>query len=162
MKAAPKAEIKAELKAALLRQLEATLASARAAHASAIEGSTHEEARAENDKDTRGLEQSYLARGQAQRVAELEAAIGDVTALALRTFEATSVIAMSALVAVDEDGETKQFFVAPAGGGTMISAVQVVTPNSPLGRALLGKRADDEVELQLPGAYRSFVIISVS
>jgi len=152
---------KAELKAALLRELEATLATARAAHASAIEGSTHEEARAENDKDTRGLEQSYLARGQAQRVAELEAAVGDVTALALRTFTAQSPIAMSALVTVDEDGDAKQFFIAPAGGGTMIDGVQVVTPNSPLGRALLGKRIDDEVELQLPGAYRTFVITTV-
>jgi len=152
---------KAELKAALLRELEATLATARAAHASAIEGSTHEEARAENDKDTRGLEQSYLARGQAQRVAELEAAVGDVTALALRTFTAQSPIAMSALVTVDEDGDAKQFFIAPAGGGTMVDGVQVVTPNSPLGRALLGKRIDDEVELQLPGAYRTFVITTV-
>jgi len=152
---------KAELKAALLRELEATLATARAAHASAIEGSTHEEARAENDKDTRGLEQSYLARGQAQRVAELEAAVGDVTALALRTFTAQSPIAMSALVTVDEDGDAKQFFIAPAGGGTIVDGVQVVTPNSPLGRALLGKRVDDEVELQLPGAYRTFVITTV-
>ena len=152
---------KAELKAALLRELEATLATARAAHASAIEGSTHEEARAENDKDTRGLEQSYLARGQAQRVAELEAAVGDVTALALRTFTAQSPIAMSALVTVDEDGDAKQFFIAPAGGGTIVDGVQVVTPNSPLGRALLGKRIDDEVELQLPGAYRTFVITTV-
>ena len=161
MKSVPKAALKAELVA----QLEATLAAARAAHASAIEGSTHEEARAENDKDTRGLEQSYLARGQAQRVAELEAAIGDVTALALRTFTATSPIAMSALVDVDEDGGAKQFFLAPAGGGAMVGptrTVQVVTPSSPLGRALIGKRVDDEVELQLPGAYRSFVITSVA
>jgi hypothetical protein len=163
------AAVKAALRAELVAQLEATLASARAAHASAIEGSTHEEARAENDKDTRGLEQSYLARGQAQRVAELEAAIGDVTALALRTFTATSAIAMSALVDVvepgmprgDEAGATKRFFLAPAGGGAMLGTVQVVTPNSPLGRALIGKRVDDEIELQLPGAYRSFVIASV-
>lgn len=153
---------KAELKAALLRHLEATLATARAAHASAIEGSTHEEARAENDKDTRGLEQSYLARGQAQRVAELEAAIGDITALALRTFGAGSPIAMSALVAVEEEDQAKRFFLAPAGGGTILEDVQVVTPSSPLGKALLGKRVDDEVELQLPGAYRSFVITAVS
>ncbi|MEO6773633.1 MAG: GreA/GreB family elongation factor [Kofleriaceae bacterium] len=157
MKTAPKAE----LKAALLRHLEAALAAARVAHASAIEGSTHEEARAENDKDTRGLEQSYLARGQAQRVAELEAAIGDVTALALRTFAAASAIAMSALVTIDEDGITRQFFVAPAGGGSMLGAVQVITPSSPLGRALLGKRAGDEVELQLPGASRALAITSV-
>src|ERR1700710_1864594 len=153
---------KADLVRELRAQLAAQLDIVRGAHAAALEGATHSESRAENSKDTRGLEQSYLARGQAQRVAELEAALGDVTALALRTFGTTSGVGMSALVAVDEEGETKQFFVAPAGGGTMIFAVQVVTPNSPLGRALLGKRVDDEVELQLPGAYRSFVITSVS
>jgi hypothetical protein len=151
--------VKQALKTELIAQLEATLATARIAHASAIEGSTHEEARAENDKDTRGLEQSYLARGQAQRVAELEAAVGDVTALALRTFTATSVVALSALVTIDDD---EQFFIAPAGGGCVLAGgVQVVTPSSPLGRALLGKRIDDEVELQLPGKLRSFAIASV-
>jgi Transcription elongation factor, GreA/GreB, C-term len=151
---------KQALKTELIAQLEATLATARIAHASAIEGSTHEEARAENDKDTRGLEQSYLARGQAQRVAELEAEVGDVTALALRTFTATSVVALSALVTIDEDAQ--QLFIAPAGGGCVLAGgVQVVTPSSPLGRALLGKRIDDEVELQLPGQLRSFAITSM-
>jgi hypothetical protein len=152
--------VKQALKAELISQLEASLASARAAHASAIEGSTHEEARAENDKDTRGLEQSYLARGQAQRVAELEAAVGDVTGLALRTFAAASAIASSALVTTDDD---QQFFIAPAGGGCVLAGgVQVVTPGSPLGRALLGKRLDDVVELQLPGKLRTFSIVDVS
>ena len=152
--------MKPALKAELIAQLEESLASARAAHASAIEGSTHEEARAENDKDTRGLEQSYLARGQAQRVAELEAAVGDVTALALRTFTASSVVALSALVTTDDD---QQFFIAPAGGGCVLAGgVQVVTPSSPLGRALLGKRIDDEVELQLPGKLRTFAIVDLS
>jgi len=37
-----------------------------------VEGATHEENKPENDKDTRALEQSYLARGQAQRVVELQ------------------------------------------------------------------------------------------
>ena len=152
--------MKPALKAELIAQLEESLASARAAHASASEGSTHEEARAENDKDTRGLEQSYLARGQAQRVAELEAAVGDVTALALRTFTASSVVALSALVTTDDD---QQFFIAPAGGGCVLAGgVQVVTPSSPLGRALLGKRIDDEVELQLPGKLRTFAIVDLS
>ena len=150
---------KQALKTELIAQLEATLATARVAHASAIEGSTHEEARAENDKDTRGLEQSYLARGQAQRVAELEAAVGDVTALALRVFTEASPVAMSAVVTTDEN---EQFFIAPAGGGCILAdKIQVVTPSSPLGRALLGKRVDDEVELQLPGKVRSFTLASI-
>ena len=61
------ARSKITLKAVLLAQLEAALATARAAHKAAVEGATHAEARPENDKDTRGLEQSYLARGVAQR-----------------------------------------------------------------------------------------------
>ena len=156
---------KQALKIELIAQLEAALATARAAHAAAIEGSTHEEAKPENDKDTRGLEQSYLARGQAQRVAELEAAIGDVTALALRNFDPGTPIAMSALVHVraDEDGAELALWIAPAGGGNLLAGgVQVVTPSSPLGRALLGKHVDDDVELQLPGKLRALTITQIT
>ena len=154
---------KQALKSELIAQLEAALATARAAHAAAIEGSTHEEAKPENDKDTRGLEQSYLARGQAQRVAENEAAIGDVNALALREFGPKASIAMSALVTVDEDGTELVVFLSPAGGGNVLAGgVQVVTPSSPLGRALLGKKVDDDVELQLPGKLRSFVVSAIA
>jgi len=153
---------KQALKIELIKQLEVALATARAAHAAAIEGSTHEEAKPENDKDTRGLEQSYLARGQAQRVAENEAAIGDVTALALRELGPSSAVAMSALVTVDEDGTELVLFISPAGGGNLLAGgVQVVTPNSPLGRALLGKKVGDDVELQLPGKLRSFVVVHI-
>ena len=153
---------KDKLRAELLVALEAALASARAAHAAAIEGSTHPEAKAENDKDTRGLEQSYLARGVAQRVAELEAAVHDVTRLALRAFKPSDPIALGALVTIDEDGEAETLFIAPAGGGTMLSGdVQVVTTSSPLGRALLGKLVDDDVELKLPGKTRAFAITEI-
>jgi transcription elongation GreA/GreB family factor len=153
---------KAALRDELLALLETALEAARAAHAAAIEGSTHPEAKAENEKDTRGLEQSYLARGVAQRVAELEAAVADVTRLELRTFTAASPVAMSALVTADEEGETHRFFLAPAGGGsTLAGGVQVLTTSSPLGRALLGKRVDDDVEVKLPGKTRILVVTAL-
>lgn len=139
-----KATLRNALHAALVQALE----TARAAHAAAVEGATHSEAKAENDKDTRGLEQSYLARGQAQRVAELEAAASDVVAMKLRTFAAGDAIAMSALVAVEDDGKQQRYFIAPGGGGTTVGDVQVVTPASPIGAALLGKRVDDVVEFR--------------
>ena len=139
-----KARLRAELHAALLTALE----TARAAHAAAVEGATHSEAKAENDKDTRGLEQSYLARGQAQRVAELEAAASDVAAMKLRTFAGGDAIAMSALVVTSDDGKQQRYFIAPGGGGTALGDVQVVTPGSPIGAALLGKRVDDVVEFR--------------
>jgi transcription elongation GreA/GreB family factor len=153
---------KAALRAELLRALNGALETARAAHAAAVAGATHDEARPENDKDTRGLEQSYLARGQAQRVAELEAAVNEVGALALRSFGERDRVALGALVTVEEEGEEHRFFVAPHGGGTVLAGgAQVVTPVSPLGRALLGRHLDDEVEVQLPGKRRSFVIIGL-
>ncbi len=155
--------VKAALRTELLSLLETALAAARAAHAAAIEGATHAEAKAENDKDTRGLEQSYLARGVAQRVVELEAAVADVTRLELRTFGDDDPAALSALVTVEEDGTQRRFFLAPAGGGSELAGgVQVVTTSSPLGRALLGKRIDDEIEVKLTGKTRALVIIAIS
>jgi len=154
---------KAALKAELVAQLVAALEAAERAHAAALEGATHSEARAENPKDTRGLEQSYLARGQAQRVAELAAGVAAVTALAARGFAPTDPIAVGALVTVDEDGQPQRLFVAPHGGGSVLAGgVQVVTPTSPLGRALLGKRARDDVELRLPGRLRTLVVVAIA
>jgi transcription elongation GreA/GreB family factor len=154
---------KAELKAELVAQLTAALDSAERAHAAAIEGATHTEARAENPKDTRGLEQSYLARGQAQRVAELQAGLAAVAALAVRRFAPADPVALGALVTVDEDGAAQRLFLAPHGGGSVLAGgVQVVTPSSPLGRAVLGKRVDDDVELRLPGRVRSLLVTAIA
>ncbi|HEY1548994.1 MAG TPA: GreA/GreB family elongation factor [Kofleriaceae bacterium] len=146
---------KARLRTELLGRLEAQLATARAAHAAAIEGATDEEARPENDKDTRGLEQSYLARGYAQRVAELEAAVASI---AVMTIAKQSRVAIGAIVATADD---RVFFIAGHGGGVELGDVTVVTPTSPLGRALLGKRIDDECEVAVGDTRRTLEITSV-
>ncbi len=139
---------KSTLKVALVAALEAALGSARAAHAAAIEGATHAEARPENDKDTRGLEQSYLARGIAGRVADLEAAVATASAMMLRAFGADDAISLGALVEVEEAGRTRRFWLVAHGGGVVLPGdVTVLTPTSPLGRALLGKHVDDECEV---------------
>jgi hypothetical protein len=161
---------KAQLVAELIAQLTEALAAATRAHAAAIEGATHTEARAENPKDTRGLEQSYLARGQAQRVAELEAGLGAVSALAVRSFGPGDPIVLGALVTVEDvtelapaTGAPQRLLFAPHGGGNVLAGgVQVVTASSPLGRALTGKRVDDEVELRLPGRLRTLLVIAIA
>jgi len=154
---------KAALRTELAAQLAAALEGAERAHAAAIEGATHTEARAENPKDTRGLEQSYLARGQAARVTELSTGVAAVAALAVRSFTATDAITLGALVTVAEDGERTQLFLAPHGGGSVLAGgVQVVTPGSPLGRALLGKRIEDEVEVRLPGRLRVLLVVAIA
>jgi transcription elongation GreA/GreB family factor len=52
-------------------------------------------------------------------------------------------------------------FLAPHGGGTRLAEghVQVVTPKSPLGRAILGKRAGDGCEVVLAGKPRELSIV---
>ena len=153
---------KEPLRAELLEQLASALATARVSHAAAIEGATHPEAKAENAKDTRGLEQSYIARGQAQRVAELESAIVELSRLELRTFEPRDPIATSALVTVDEDDARRRYFVVPYGGGNVLAgAIQVITPLSPVGRALLGKCVHDLVEVAIAGNTRELEIVAI-
>ena len=150
---------KEALRAALVERLEADLATAKAAHDAAIEGATHEEARPENDKDTRGLEQSYLARGLAQRVAELEAAVAAVPAM---TLAKPARVAIGAVVTVDEDGDERRFFIAMHGGGIELPGkVTVITPTSPIGRALLGRSVDDECEVAAGGKRRTLVVIQI-
>ncbi len=121
------------------------------------QGAIHEEARPENDKDTRALEASYLARGQAQRVVDLQADRQRVAFMDLRRFGPDDAIDLSALVLLEGDGPERWYFVAPAGGGRQLqhagASIHVVTPEAPLGRALLGHFVGDE--LQLPAGART-------
>lgn len=156
---------KLALRESLLAALEQSLVAARAAHGAAMEGATHAEARPENDKDTRGLEQSYLARGHAQRVAELEDAVAAVAGMQVRAHPVGAPISAGALVTVSEHGERRRLWIAPYGGGlTLVDGdgqVTVLTPSSPLGRALLGKRVDDECELGSGDKARTLEIEAV-
>jgi transcription elongation GreA/GreB family factor len=152
---------KSALRDALLTALKSDLSVLEKAMAAAREGATHEEAKPENDKDTRALEASYLARGQALRVRELQEGVRDVETMALRDFSDGSPAALGACIEVEQDGEAKSYFLAPHGGGISIDGVHVVTPKSPLGKALLGAREGDEREVMLGGKARSLSIVGV-
>jgi transcription elongation GreA/GreB family factor len=157
------APTKKALKAELLARLAADLETLERAHRATCAGATHEEAKPENDKDTRALEQSYLARGQAVRIEELRTSIAGVSAMPLRDSE-EQVVALGALVTIDEDGQESTLWIALAGGGLTLAdgKVQVVTPRSPIGRALLGKEADDDLEIVLAGKTRTMKVLRVS
>jgi len=162
----PVAIDKREILNLLRESVSADLATMSAAQRVVVDGATHEENRPENDKDTRALEQSYLARGQAQRVVELQEALNLLKTLALQRFDSESRIALSALVALDDGAELVHYFIAPAGGGVRVSVsgveVRVVTPQSPIARALLGKHQGDDLELRTPQGVRECSIASVS
>ncbi len=155
---------KAALKAELVALLRRDLAAAESAHRSTREGATHEEAKPENDKDTRALEQSYLARGQALRVEELRVAVVEVEAMPTAPAAGPSGrAALGALVTVLEAEEVTTYWIAAQGGGSRLEAgrVLVVTPRSPLGRALVGKAAGDECDVVIAGKTRGLSVEGV-
>lgn len=154
-------EKKQALKDELLMLIEGELAVLERAQAASREAATHEEAKPENDKDTRAIEQSYLASGQAARVGELRANVIELRAMALRAFEKDQPIALGALVTIEENDEEKTLFLAPQGGGTILKTAQVVTPRSPLGRALIGRRAGDDLEVTIGPKKRAMLISRV-
>ena len=149
----------------LIAQAEAELASLVRAARATHEAATHEEAKPENDKDTRGLEASYLASGQAERVRELERTVGAFRSLPMRDFSSATPIALGALVSLATEERALVCFVARGGGGMTSPAeglaVQVVTPESPLGRALLGQNEGDEVEVVTGRGKRLYEITRV-
>ncbi|MEY4917972.1 MAG: hypothetical protein RL616_1885 [Verrucomicrobiota bacterium] len=147
--------------AKLTRELEVYLRAAQFSRAEA----THESNKAENKYDTRGLEASYLARGQSKQVAEIESAIADFEGLAARKFAADDAIAVGALVELEMSGEKNFYFLGPRAGGTEIihdkKEILVITPQSPLGEQLIGKKSGEALKLKLGKEVRPAKIISV-
>lgn len=157
---------KASLIAAAIARLRSDAETLRESARQTREGAVHEESRAENDKDTRGLEASYLARGQAARVEEMEEAAARLRFLELRAFPPDAPIGLSAVVTVAVDDAEQRYFLVPVAGGLRVEVdgveVQLLTPASPLGRALVDKRRGDDFELRLRGRLREYEIVAVA
>lgn len=126
---------------------------------------THEQSKAESKYDTRGLEASYLARGQSRQAAELESAISEFEKLEVRRFAAGEGIGIGALVELEMGGETTFYFIGPRAGGTEFvqdkKEVLVITPQSPLGAQLMNKKSGDRPQLLLAGRKQPARIVSV-
>jgi transcription elongation GreA/GreB family factor len=147
--------------AELTRELDVLLRAAQAAHAEA----THEQSKAENKYDTRGLEASYLARGQSKQARELRAAIEDFEKLDSRKFGPGEAIDVGALVDLEHQGERLVYFIGPRGGGTEVAhdkcEVLVITPKSPLGEQLQGKKQGDRLQLTIAGERSEYHVLTV-
>lgn len=139
--------------------------SARAAH----EEATHEQNKAENKYDTRALEASYLAQGQARQAVEAEAARAVFAGMAPRDFGPGDAIDVTALVELESLATPPQrrfYFVASKAGGTEVMheghEVLVITPQSPLGNRLQGLMAGERLTLKLGREEQAYRVVSVS
>jgi len=134
----------------------------RAARSAQFEA-TDEQSKAENKYDTRGLEASYLARGQSRQAAETEQALAQFQSLPCKAFAEKDPIDVGALVELKGPRERAFYFVGPSMGGTEVlydgHEITVITPLSPLGQQLVGRRIGDKVKLP-SGADRRIASVS--
>ncbi|WP_312935938.1 transcription elongation factor GreAB [Pseudomonas sp.] len=143
---------KPALLARIITALEADAEALRLAAQTAYETATAEENIAENKYDTLGLEASYLATGQARRGAEIRQALLTYRQLQLRAYDPQRGIQISHLIELESaQGVVQRVFLGPDAAGLKVGhgdeLITVITPRSPLGQQLLGKRIDDEVTL---------------
>jgi len=138
----------------LTKELQQAIDAANEAHAAAVD----DQSVAETQYDTLAIEASYLAEGQSRRVAEFQLAIDAYkkldTSLETKEFNSDSYISLGALVQLSADSkENSWFFIGPAAGGFRCQLAQqsitVITPQSPMGMALLGKQQDDDITVML-------------
>lgn len=116
------------------------------AHAAATDPGS----KAEGKYDTRSLEASYLAAGQARQVTELADAVRLFESLSLPDFAMDDPIDAGALVEVEVAGEPSWFLLAPAGGGVSVThqgrEITLLTPSSALYQKLRGLQVGDSLD----------------
>lgn len=117
-----------------------------------------------------GLEMGALATGHEKRARQLQQELEALSRVRLRQFGARDPVDLGAVVEVeDEDArEGRTFFVLPVAAGSEISGpggdgvLTVVSAASPMGRAVLGRRVGECVEVTVQGEAREWTITYVA
>lgn len=162
---------KTELVAQLARQLEgsarAALAARDAAAAEARDGATPDEKR----EDARAAHQlAGLGRASQNRAKQALAEVDALATFKPGPLDVHARISVGAIVEI-EDTDTREgrtFFLAPVGAGVMLTGpggdghLSVVTPISPIGRAVIGKRTGETVDVTVDGDIREWEITFVA
>ena len=167
---------KKHLLAQLIERLQHSDRIAHRAEADAREAASSLATESEKREDGRAaIEFGSLATGQAARARRLAEELQALTAFAeapFPRFGRTSPVALGAIVDVateDDDGPAERtFFVLPAGAGSELTGpdgdgfLSVITPASPVGRALMGRRAGETAEVTLAGEVREWTVLDVA
>lgn len=143
---------KSKLFEILKKEVDVQLKLAAEAAQNTKDAATHEENKPENKYDTRGLEASYLARAQIERVLDLKGLRNGLESMKVRNFAADERIALTALIHLQSQDKNFWVLLLPQGGGQSFGyeelTIKVITPESPLGSQLVGKQVDDIVEIK--------------
>lgn len=157
---------KPQLHRLIVAALERDLAIAQRAAQTAYETATHEENIAENKYDTLGLEASYLATGQARRMAQIAQALNRLRELPISNHRSARGIQLGDYIELETpEGQTRALFLGPDAAGLVVNAqgraVTVITPHAPLGHALVGKQEGEEISVKVANRAQDYYIALV-
>jgi len=154
---------KIQLHQQLMIHLQQLLNNAKSAAKRAHETATNEENIAENKYDTLALEAGYLAQGQSQRVTQCLADLEACVNLPMR--QSTQGELGALMVLVDANEQAKYVLICPVAGGVKLQwdqhSVLVITPQSPLGSALLNQQEDDQVSVAVANKLHTYDILQI-
>lgn len=154
---------KIQLHQQLMVHLQKRLDNAKTAAQRAHETATSEENIAENKYDTLALEAAYLAQGQSQRITQCEADIDTCINLPLGKSVTGELGAL--VVLLDQDENAKYLLICSVAGGIKLQwnqhTVLVVTPQSPMGAALLNQQEGDPVSITIADKQQNYEILQI-
>jgi transcription elongation GreA/GreB family factor len=136
-----------------------------AANTEAREGATP----AERREDSRvAQENSGLARGHRARLERAASELAMLDKFRPGRFPPNAAVGIGAIVEVEDGAEGRTLFLAPAGAGIELTGpggdgfLSVVTPSSPIGRAVLGRRVGDVIEVLVNGESTEWTVTYVA
>jgi transcription elongation GreA/GreB family factor len=156
---------KNEILQSFIRSIESELNILKKAAKDTADYATDSENKPENKYDTRGLEASYLAGAQAQRVMEMQDVLLAFRSQSLKNIHESAVVSIGSLVEVFSNERTNLLLIMHLGGGQSISyenqTIQVVTTASPLGKALIGQPVGESVTIVAGNSNKEYEIVSI-
>ena len=129
------------------------------------------ESKSEDKHDTRSIEAGYLAGAQRKRVSEIKELITFFKCLKTKTFLTTDFVSATALIALETEAKLFNYFLVPHGGGLEIQIesskmapikIFTITPQTPLGESLLGRKNGDLLKLQINNKSREYEILAIA
>jgi len=154
---------KADILVLIIKQLKSDITISAQAVEMARNTATHKDCLGSSKYETMGLEASYLAQGQGTRLLELERSLAYFKQLTLQPLKN---IELGAYITLADEGNKQTYlWIAADAGGLKINyhqeIITVITPKSPLGKAMLGKTMGDDFSLKIMGKEKYFDVLSI-
>jgi transcription elongation GreA/GreB family factor len=123
---------------------------------------------AEKREDARtALEFGGLAKGQKERADRMAAELSTLATFHPQRLSVRMPITLGAIVEVEDESLGRTFFLAPVGAGIELTGpggdgfLSVVTPISPIGKAVIGRKVGDTVDVVIQDEPREWTITYV-